>query len=75
MERNVADNSSQVKPAGQTRRSFLAKLGVGVAVLTVVSSGLGWFGRKPAASPSKEFPGPDSIFHPARDPRTDPRRN
>ena len=75
MERNVADSSSQGKPAGQTRRSFLAKLGVGVAALTVVSSGLGRFGRKPAAGQSNEFPGPDSIFHPAQDPRTDPRRS
>jgi hypothetical protein len=75
MERNVADNPSQAKSSGRTRRNFLAKLGIGVAALTVVSSGLGRFGRKQSANPSNEFPGPDSIFHPAQDPRTDPRRS
>ncbi len=58
----------------ESRRSFLVKLGVGMAALTAVSAGLIRFGRKPAARSTQAFPGPDSIFHPARDPRLDPRR-
>ena len=75
MERNVANNPSQTKPPGQSRRSFLAKLGVGAAALTVISSGLMRFTRKPTGAASNEFPGPGSIYHPAQDPRTDPRRS
>ena len=59
---------------GESRRNFLAKMGIGVAALAGVSAGLVRFGGKPA-SKSDEFPGPDSIFHPAQDPRLDPRRN
>ena len=60
---------------GESRRSFLAKLGIGVAALAVVSAGLIRFGRQPSAPAAQEFPGPDSIFHPAQDPRSDPRRS
>ena len=59
---------------GQSRRSFLVKLGLGVAVLASVSSGLVGLGQKKSSNVTEEFPGPDSIFHPAQDPRTDPRR-
>jgi hypothetical protein len=59
---------------GHSRRSFLVKLGLGVAGLAGLSTGLVQFGKKEIPPMSQEFPGPDSIFHPARDPRTDPRR-
>ena len=59
---------------GESRRNFLAKMGIGVAALAGVSAGLVRFGGEPA-SKTDEFPGPDSIFHPAQDPRLDPRRN
>ena len=72
--------TSETTPAntnnsGQGRRSFLAKLGIGAAALTAVSVGLVRFGRKPASNLAQELPGPTSIFHPAQDPRLDPRRN
>lgn len=59
--------------AGEGRRSFLAKLGVGIAAITAVSAGLVRPGLKQPDT-TVEFPGPDSIFHPAQDPRHDPRR-
>lgn len=59
----------------QSRRSFLVKLGLGAAGLATVSTGLLRFGRKQPSISNEEFPGPDSIFHPVQDPRTDPRRS
>ena len=64
--------------SGQSRRSFLAKLGLGVAALAVVGGPLGMLGRfrsKQERAASQGFPGEESIFHPASDPRRDPRRN
>ncbi|HZA21669.1 MAG TPA: twin-arginine translocation signal domain-containing protein, partial [Dehalococcoidia bacterium] len=58
----------------QSRRSFLVKLGLGVVGLAGISSGLVRFSKKESTASTQEFPGPDSIFHPAQDPRTDPRR-
>lgn len=58
---------------GESRRNFLAKLGIGVAAMAGVSAGLFRFGGKPSTT-SEEFPDSGSIFHPASDPRTDPRR-
>ena len=56
----------------QSRRSFLAKLGLGVAAAAIASLPFGNRGRK-AVEPVSEvypgFPGEDSIFHPAQDPR------
>ena len=66
--------SSEIKEGGKSRRSFLIKLGLGMAGLAGISTGLIRFGKKEMPPMSQEFPGPDSIFHPARDPRTDPRR-
>ena len=62
----------------QSRRSFLGKLGLalaGMAGASFLLSGLGRGASKKAASLAQEFPDEDSIFHPARDPRLDPRRN
>jgi hypothetical protein len=70
----VSMESSEIKEGGKSRRSFLVKLGLGMAGLAGISTGLVGFGKKEASPMSQEFPGPDSIFHPARDPRTDPRR-
>jgi hypothetical protein len=60
--------------AGQSRRGFLVKLGLGAGVLGAMASPLAGLGRRKAAASSTDFPGPDSIFHPAGDPRQDPRR-
>ncbi len=60
---------------GQSRRSFLFKLGLGVTALAGVSAGLVRFGKKDVPTLPQEFPGEDSIFHPAQDPRTDSRRS
>ena len=63
----------------ESRRSFLTKLGLGAAALAAASAvpffrlGKGNSGDSPEVS--EDFPGEDSIFHPARDPRQDPRRN
>ena len=63
-----------MNPNGQSRRSFLVKLGLGVTALAGVSSGLVGLGKKETAAKDQEFPEVGSIFHPAQDPRTDPRR-
>ena len=67
------DNSTGVK--GTTRRRFLGVLGIGAAAVAVVA-GAGFWGRPKgnAGTADDAFPGPGSIFHPAQDPRTDPRR-
>ena len=59
---------------GTSRRRFLGVLGIGIAGAAVVA-GLMPFGRRNrVADAASEFPGPGSMFHPAQDPRTDPRR-
>ena len=67
-----------IKKSGESRRSFLAKLGIGAAALAVVAGSLsvmrGGGSSSGAAAKDMEFPGEDSIFHPAVDPRKDPRR-
>ena len=61
-------------PKGTSRRRFLGVLGVGIAGAALVA-GLMPFGRRnQTAEAANEFPGPGSMFHPAQDPRTDPRR-
>mgnify|MGYP000850494376 CR=1 FL=1 len=64
--------------SGQTRRSFLAKIGVGIASLAIIGGSLGMIRRTlgdQRAEATQEFPDETSIFHPASDPRQDPRRN
>lgn len=70
----LQEKSEIVVNKGQSRRRFLAGLGIGAAAVTALSAGLLRWGRKPDKSLARDFPGPDSIFHPAQDPRTDPRR-
>ncbi|MDP6550423.1 MAG: twin-arginine translocation signal domain-containing protein [Dehalococcoidia bacterium] len=73
MPKEIAESTT----AGQSRRSFLTKLGLGAAALAAVTTPLAWMGRRKndATAPMTEvFPGEDSIFHPASDPRLDPRR-
>ena len=62
----------------QTRRSFLAKMGLGLGALAMVGGPLGMLGRfrgDQNQTTSQDFPDETSIFHPASDPRQDPRRN
>ena len=64
--------------SGESRRSFLAKLGIGAAALSLVAGPLSALRGGPgnnATAVNQEFPDEDSIFHPAVDPRQDPRRN
>ena len=71
-------DQSEPKGARQSRRSFLGKLGLalaGMAGATFLLSSLGRGANKEAAGLIQEFPDRDSIFHPASDPRVDPRRN
>ncbi len=68
---------SKVK-SRESRRSFLTKMGLGAAALAIVGGPLGMLGRfrnNQDSAASQDFPGEDSIFHPASDPRQDPRRN
>ena len=63
-----------VTRAGTSRRRFLGALGLGVAGAALVGGMLSMARRDKGAEAASEFPGPDSIFHPAQDPRQDPRR-
>ena len=68
----MANDIETEKRSGQSRRSFLAKLGLGAAALAIVGGPLGMLGRFRGGqdkAASQDFPGEDSIFHPASDPR------
>lgn len=69
----MPQNKVAVKNGGESRRNFLTKMGIGIAALAGASAGLIRLGGKSSTTPD-EFPGPDSIFHPAKDPKLDPRR-
>ena len=74
----MSKDQSEPKSDRRSRRSFLGKLGLalaGVAGASFLLSSLGRGANKEAASRSQEFPDQDSIFHPAKDPRLDPRRH
>ena len=62
------------KGTGASRRRVLGLLGLGIAGAAVVGSLLPLGRRTAPAAAADEFPGPGSIFHPAQDPRKDPRR-
>ncbi len=69
---------SDLKDKHQSRRSFLSKLGLGAVVAAVASlpiAGRGFSKASAAGDSIPDFPEEDSIFHPAQDPRLDPRRN
>ena len=70
----LQEKSEIAATKGSSRRRFLAGLGIGAAAVTALSAGLLGWGRKPDKAAARDFPGPDSIFHPAQDPRTDDRR-
>ena len=76
-ELNPAEHAT--RKFGETRRSFLLKLGIGAAALGLVAGSLSSLrnigGGSGQTSMNAEFPGEDSIFHPAVDPRQDPRRS
>ena len=62
----------------RSRRSFLSKIGLGAVVAAVASLPIAGRGASTASANGdsvSDFPGEDSIFHPAQDPRLDPRRN
>jgi len=74
----LANEMEPQQKSGETRRSFLAKMGLGAAALAIVGGPLGMLGRfrgSDEQSATDDFPNEDSIFHPASDPRRDPRRN
>ena len=60
------------RPAAYSRRSFLGKLSLGLATV----AGAGYLlknylfsGNDEQDKAAANFPGPDSIFHPRKDPR------
>jgi hypothetical protein len=73
----LANEMEPQQKSGETRRSFLAKMGLGAAALALIGGPFGMLGRFRDSQDqvaSQAFPGEDSIFHPASDPRQDPRR-
>ena len=70
MEKNLPDSNS----SRHSRRGFLARMGIGVVAAAAASLPFGLFRSNPAKKLGNGFPGSDSIFHPASDPRLDPRR-
>ena len=68
-------DGNQGQPQAYSRRSFLAKLSLGLAA--IAGSGLLlrnlFSGGREEPDPDEEFPGEDSIFHPRRDPRLEAR--
>ena len=72
----MAKQSEPEQKSGESRRSFLAKMGLGIAALAMIGGPLGILGRFRSGQDkaSQDFPGEDSIFHPASDPRKDSRR-
>ena len=76
-ENAIAESEVAEKRPGQSRRSFLVKMGLGAAALALVASPLGMINRIRGGQQNRgnqQFPAEDSIFHPASDPRKDPRR-
>lgn len=74
----MANEIEPQQQSGQTRRGFLAKMGLGAAALAIVGGPLGMLGRVRGdqnKAATQEFPDETSIFHPASDPRKDSRRN
>ncbi len=69
----MADSKDNMT-TGTSRRRFLGVLGIGIAGAAAVSAMLPFGRREQTAEAASEFPGPGSMFHPAQDPRTDPRR-
>ena len=68
----MANESSVSESKGESRRSFLTKLGLGTAALALVSVPFFPWGRNKTgqtAGANDGLPGPDSIFHPRSDPR------
>jgi hypothetical protein len=73
----VSNQPERPEPARESRRSFLAKLGIGVAALAAITLPFSRLARgkgEPRQIGAQAFPGEDSMFHPASDPRLDPRR-
>lgn len=70
MEKHLSESNS----SRHSRRGFLARMGIGVAAAAAASLPFGLFRKDPAKTSGDGFPGSDSIFHPASDPRLDPRR-
>ena len=68
----MANENEPQQKSGQSRRSFLAKMGLGAAALAIAGGPLGMLGRfrgNQEKAASQDFPDEDSIFHPASDPR------
>ena len=78
MSKATPQKLAQPTSGGESRRSFLAKLGLGAAALAAVSAvpflRLGRGNTGQSSESSGGFPDQSSIFHPAQDPRLDPRR-
>ena len=66
----MSNQASTPKTKGESRRSFLTKLGLGTAALALVSVPFFPWGKSKtgaAATTANGLPGEDSIFHPRSD--------
>ncbi len=74
MSTEAAASNDENAPNGTSRRWFLGALGLGIAGAAAIAGFMPFGRRDRTAEAANEFPGPGSIFHPAQDPRSDPRR-
>ena len=73
----MSNQPEDKEAARQSRRNFLTKLGIGAAALGATVLPIPRQKKRSGVEPpaeAQEFPDKDSIFHPASDPRQDPRR-
>ena len=76
-QEDTRGEAADLNLARQSRRGFIGMLGLGAVAVTGLSAPFWGILRRRGSQQTardQEFPGPDSIFHPARDPRLDPRR-
>ena len=74
-ELDVPKDQLDTNSNGYSRRGFLARIGIGVVAIAAASLPFANFLGGGAKASGDPFPGKGSIFHPAQDPRQDPRRN
>ena len=68
----MPEDMEEIESGSHSRRSFLAKLAIGAAAIAgagYLIKGTLFSGRTREEVAAEDFPGPESIFHPRRDPR------
>ena len=68
----MPEDTAEIESGSYSRRGFLAKFAIGAAAIAgagYLIKGSLFSGRTREEVAAEEFPGPESIFHPRRDPR------